>query len=414
MDADLGDQQLAACSASTGLSHDHIVLPSLDQAPNQEHDSGVHVPVHPDHNRSIVKPTPHIRSTSPERIWTHTHSFFAISGGFAMDLGSPSRNQNSLPGSRTRVTLNPQSILTLAQFDAALVPEVTQAMLEDKSKANAVVKVIICFQATWFMIEVTARLGQRLPISLLELNTFVHALSALLIYALWWDKPFDIEEPLVLQSSSIPPSRFRLYVEDGMIESSLGNAPSLPLRGWQAWHKPATFPWNTALPLDRIRNSRFLFFEKDGDYLKTSMHLVALAFCIGELMYGGLHLLAWDYPFYSSVHGLLWKISGLTIMASGPGHLLGSLGPKLIPLSKKLASLCQRGCTRPLATCMFKYVLFPILAVLAPLFALSPLFVLLYCFARAFIIVECFISFAYLPDGVFQQLRWSYYIPHVS
>jgi hypothetical protein len=34
-----------------------------------------------------------------------------------------------------------------------------------------------------------------LPISLLELNTFGHALCTLLIYCMWWNKPLDIEEP---------------------------------------------------------------------------------------------------------------------------------------------------------------------------------------------------------------------------
>lgn len=39
-----------------------------------------------------------------------------------------------------------------------------------------------------------------MPISLLELNTFGHAVLALLIYILWWEKPFDVERPSIVDS----------------------------------------------------------------------------------------------------------------------------------------------------------------------------------------------------------------------
>ena len=40
--------------------------------------------------------------------------------------------------------------------------------------------------------------AQRIPISLLELNTFAHAICALLIYFLWWEKPFEVDYPTLL------------------------------------------------------------------------------------------------------------------------------------------------------------------------------------------------------------------------
>ena len=49
--------------------------------------------------------------------------------------------------------------------------------------------------ATWFCVQCLTRLAQGLPISLLELNTFGHALCALLIYSMWWRKPLDVAEP---------------------------------------------------------------------------------------------------------------------------------------------------------------------------------------------------------------------------
>jgi len=49
--------------------------------------------------------------------------------------------------------------------------------------------------AIWFSAQCFGRLGQRIGTSLLELNTLGHALVALLIYCLWWNKPLDTKEP---------------------------------------------------------------------------------------------------------------------------------------------------------------------------------------------------------------------------
>lgn len=76
-----------------------------------------------------------------------------------------------------------------------MVPRISAQTIKDKSKANGLAKGLICIQALWFCAQFVTRLSQRLPISLLELNTFAHALCALLVYGFWWSKPFDIEEP---------------------------------------------------------------------------------------------------------------------------------------------------------------------------------------------------------------------------
>lgn len=37
----------------------------------------------------------------------------------------------------------------------------------------------------------------------MELNTFGHALCALLIYLLWWEKPFEVDYPTMIQSENL-------------------------------------------------------------------------------------------------------------------------------------------------------------------------------------------------------------------
>lgn len=57
----------------------------------------------------------------------------------------------------------------------------------------------MCFQASWFCIQSVFRLAHKYPISLLELNVFGHAICTFIIYLMWWDKPFDIEQPSLIR-----------------------------------------------------------------------------------------------------------------------------------------------------------------------------------------------------------------------
>ena len=72
--------------------------------------------------------------------------------------------------------------------------------IRDKSKADGLAKIIVCVQAVWFCVHFFARLKQGLTITLIELNTFAHAICALLIYLLWWEKPLDIDRPTIIET----------------------------------------------------------------------------------------------------------------------------------------------------------------------------------------------------------------------
>ncbi|CAI4214332.1 unnamed protein product [Parascedosporium putredinis] len=73
--------------------------------------------------------------------------------------------------------------------------------IEDKSKGSMLAKSLVCFQAAWFCIQCLTRFGQKLPVSLLELNTLGHAICTLLIYCMWWEKPLDIGQAEAIRVS---------------------------------------------------------------------------------------------------------------------------------------------------------------------------------------------------------------------
>lgn len=129
--------------------------------------------------------------------WTMTHSFYAIMGGFAFDTSDA--NPNFLPNHRSRLCISVYGLSYIAKKAPGLIPDIAEKDIKDKSKADSLAKFIVCLQALWFCVQCITRVSQQKAISLLELNTFAHAFCALLIYALWWNKPQDIEEPTLLQ-----------------------------------------------------------------------------------------------------------------------------------------------------------------------------------------------------------------------
>jgi len=118
-------------------------------------------------------------------------------GGFCFD--TTNAEVNFLPGKRTRVTLTSLGVCYLAELAPELLPDLPKEHIRDKSKADGFGKTLACLQAFWFCTQCISRLATGLSITLLELNTFAHALCALLAYAFWWNKPHDVNEPVLIQ-----------------------------------------------------------------------------------------------------------------------------------------------------------------------------------------------------------------------
>ncbi|KAL8646763.1 MAG: hypothetical protein Q9226_006725 [Calogaya cf. arnoldii] len=145
--------------------------------------------------------------------WKLVHGFYALMGGFTMAVGPeedpsfpyPKELQSFLPDHVSRVTLTSDGLRFLMYWHPKEVPSITAEQIWDKSKADGLKKTLVCVQAIWFCIQCITRLAQSLPVSLLELNTFGHALCTLAIYIFWWDKPLDIEEPTTINNRKLFP-----------------------------------------------------------------------------------------------------------------------------------------------------------------------------------------------------------------
>lgn len=79
------------------------------------------------------------------------------------------------------------------------LPEIQENQIRDKSKADGLAKFLVVLQAGWMILETLARVQQKLPVTLLEINTMGHVVCAFALYGLWWSKPLDIKDPTLIR-----------------------------------------------------------------------------------------------------------------------------------------------------------------------------------------------------------------------
>lgn len=111
--------------------------------------------------------------------WTTTHDFFASTGGFAFEIDAESLDEESSntqsflpPECPRRLTLTARGVALLAE--CGHLPNIPEADIKDKSKANNLAKALVVLQALWMLMQVIARLIAHLPVTLLEVNTVAH------------------------------------------------------------------------------------------------------------------------------------------------------------------------------------------------------------------------------------------------
>lgn len=109
----------------------------------------------------------------------------------------PPRPRN--PVARYRAILTPSGFQKYLK--AGLIHDKTfdRAMIDDKCKANMLAKVLAGAQALWLVAECAARWNANLPLTLLEIHVLIQVVRTALIYGFWWEKPLDVNEPIVIK-----------------------------------------------------------------------------------------------------------------------------------------------------------------------------------------------------------------------
>lgn len=124
---------------------------------------------------------------------------------------------------------------------------------------------------------------------------------------------------------------------------------------------------------------------------------LAAGLTLAGAFYGGLHLVAWGSVFPSHVETILWRAASVTILSTGPlCAVIALCGSTLMYFFDENKGSESR-----------------MLVAFLPFIVLVLSFLLWYILCRAFIIVECFILLAHIPDSALHMPTWSTYIPHI-
>ncbi|KAI5819294.1 hypothetical protein BZA77DRAFT_276262 [Pyronema omphalodes] len=109
-------------------------------------------------------------------------AFFATMGGFCIE-------EMTVDGPRWK-SLKVDTLRRLRTMD--IIHDYPLSEIDDKSKASGIAKILVCFQTGWILLQCLARHLNGLHITMLEMNTAVHVLFAIVMYGVWWRKPFDV------------------------------------------------------------------------------------------------------------------------------------------------------------------------------------------------------------------------------
>ena len=92
-----------------------------------------------------------------------------------------------------------RTVLTLEYFKDhpdIQIPKITAAAIHDRSKGDALSKIIAILQTTWFIIQCITRGQQQLALTELELVTLALASLNAVTFAIWWHKPLGVQDPV--------------------------------------------------------------------------------------------------------------------------------------------------------------------------------------------------------------------------
>ena len=280
--------------------------------------------------------------------WTITHSYYANIGGFVIESrpleGSHTEtyfsskgfrvtttvrdtprhgnkaSQNSLPsmvfGSDGKTSyqnpyhLTGRQIWQLRKNDILpSLPQISEAELQDRSKSDAFVKAIALFQILWAIVQITVRTARKLTISQLELAVIAFAACAVVIYSLHWSKPKNVgaTTTIIQYEGPIPQEVLQLIKgRHTYIGYLLIGDDSRKLRHGSPIRNDAT------------EN----YVDNDAGFW------VYPAMILGAVLFGGIHVGAWNFDFPTRTELFVWRCASLWTAVCGPilillGLLLG-------------------------------------------------------------------------------------------
>ncbi len=388
-------------------------------------------------------------SDDPESL-TMTHGFFLGMGGFCYtDISYTQHTPDGISkttasalhipddtlGSVTVTSLS-ENIVTLHVIDYQHkvfmedLEAISVKTIEDKSKGDGLSKTISILQISWFIAQCTARVIQRLPITLLEMTALAFAGLSIITYCLWWYKPLNVQyhisldkpgggkyipapktihpqEPHPLPSNNTVPFSRRISI--GTVTDDL------------QWFLKAAI--TTVVDLESyfsndrdIKDGCFRFSSGRGcsgmigeRHPHETWQRFVITVSVGSL-FGVFHCAAWSFYFPSHTEMILWRFSSVAVVFGllAASHLPGAY---LITHGHALAWMWHLQPMYPLVlkrdpwrnSVLAEFILTMI----------SCAGVISYIIGRTGLVVLAFMQLRSLPPLAFHTVQWTTHIPHI-
>ncbi|KAF8642793.1 hypothetical protein AX16_009426 [Volvariella volvacea WC 439] len=354
-----------------------------------------------------------IARANKHRGWTSTHGFFIQMGGLVQ------RKQ-------TREGTTYEVLCTTEYRDnedrnmkSVKIPCIPEKEIQDHGKGDLLAKAIVVVQNTWFVAQCIARHVQGLVLTEIELVTLAFATLNVFMYGLWWNKPLNIGYPIYFDEDGNrvdgPLAMIDRPDDDEGQVRKWGGAwyervwRSISGYGVGCWSvlESVKESWNNyrkeygvfaviVVPFSSV----FLPFwhmmtQTDVKNRPTSIHPFYaakmdykdedLAIFYGSMIgvvFGGIHLIGWNYLFPTTSELWLWRASSLVL----------TIVPPFLAVGAALS-------TRYHSTMVLGFAVF----LGAPI----------YFSARVILLFLAFFTLRALSDSAYQNVRWTDYIPHI-
>ena len=401
--------------------------------------------------------------------WSSKQAFFAVMGGFAIENDYDDRANDTKVSLRRFVTV--EGILQLAKL--GMLPKISKDDIEERSKADIIAKIFVLSQITWFGLQVIGRLTSRIPVTPLEVHTVIHVACTIAIYVMWIKKPYDVRSSMLLSDPDVKDmgalfNFFKVAIEiharayakyehtrasywkDRVVRAASNlldhdPPPTPPARealttAVERYSLLNTQP-DSAIPpsnntqeqilvalapaaqrsLERLRkdagasdellnaqswdllrdkSGNFTIREVWGGWSTDSGHEMSLekgVHFLFNFLYGGCHLAAWaSSSFPTPLEQWLWRGSAIMLTLVPLWGSLWILWWKAARSKRKVLYFVRNG---------------DLDILVAPFFFVV---ILIYVFARSYLLVESLISLRLLPAGAFLSVSWTRFIPHIS
>jgi len=261
-----------------------------------------------------------------------------------------------------RVTILTLELLLKLVKDPGFDIQTTEEDITDKSKGDALSKLIFILQSTWFILQCVARRAQGLNLTHLELTTLALASLNGITFALWWDKPLGAQAIVrvylkrkLTDSERVPQNvslnifrvlviltscnqsrsmRSDVIVDITKIFESCMTAirdgfrcqseklPRLPVAILVLFLSPViTFTSAFYATLVDLIQAKSFSFPPDETHTPTfyvpkhrysKLCHVLLLLSLGVL-FGGVHCFGWNFSFPTDIEQKLWRVASLAV-----------------------------------------------------------------------------------------------------